>query len=139
VETFSDKSLSRAATLLILMVAFLAMAAPVFGQAATGSGYDLSATTEIRGEIAQFGAVPGGDAIAQVMAPDSSGQIQQWTVTLGKAADMRKAGLTPFALAPGVQVVISGNPAANAGEPRILAQKLTADSGFAWTRPPPAP
>ena len=123
----------------ILAIAFLATVAPAFGQPVADSGYDSSSTTEIRGEIAQFGAVPGGDAIAQVMAPDSNGQIQQWTVTLGKAADMRKAGLTPLSLAPGVQVVISGTPSAKVGEHRILAQKLTADGGFAWTRPPAAP
>jgi hypothetical protein len=116
-----------------LTLAFLAIAAPAFGQPAANTDYDLTSTIEIRGEIAQFGAVPGGDAIAQVVAPDSNGQIEQWTVTLGKAADMRKAGLTPFSLAPGVQVVISGNPPRNANEHRILAQKLTSD-GFTWSR-----
>jgi hypothetical protein len=139
VETARVGSTSYGALVRILLVACLAAAVPAFGQPAANAGYDLSSTIEIRGEIAQFAAVPGGDAVAQVVAPDSNGQLQQWTVTLGKAADMRKAGLTPPPLAPGVQIVISGHPAAKAGEHRVLAQTLTADGGFTWTRSPPAP
>jgi hypothetical protein len=121
------------------MVAYLAIAGPVFGQPEDTSAYDLRSTTEIRGEVAIFGAVPGGNAEMLVAAPDSHGAMRQWTVVMGKAGDMRKAGMTPFTFAPGVQVVITGNPGANPTDYRILAQKVTTADGFAWTRPPPTP
>jgi hypothetical protein len=138
VETISDRRTSGAGALRIVAIAFLATAAPAFGQPAANAGYDLDSTTEMRGEIAQFGAVPGGDALAQVMAPDGNSELQRRTVMLGKAAGMRTAGLMPLALAPGVQVVISGNPSRPVSI-AFLRKKLTADGGFAWTRPPPAP
>jgi hypothetical protein len=47
---------------------------------------------------------------------------------------MRKVGMTPLTFAPGTQVVISGNPAANSGEHRILAQTVATADGFTWAR-----
>ena len=117
-----------------MQLAGSATAAPVIGQPADNSSYDSSSTTEIRGTVVKFVAVLGADASVTVAAPDSSGATPQWTVALGKAADMRKVGMTPLTFAPGTQVVISGNPAANSGEYRILAQEVTTADGFIWTR-----
>ena len=138
-ETARLRSTSYRAILRILLVTYLVVAAPVFGQPAADSGYDWSSTTEIRGEVAQFAAVLGGDAVLVVGAPDSNGATQRWTVAIGKASELRKAGITPLSLAPGTQVQISGNRSKDPSEYRLLAQKLTADNGFAWTRPPRAP
>jgi hypothetical protein len=69
-----------------------------------------------------------------VAAPDSTGQTQQWTVTLGKASELRKVGITPLSLAPGLELAVTGNPSANANEHRVLAQKVTCSDGSVWTR-----
>jgi hypothetical protein len=116
-----------------LVAASVAVVAPLVGQPAADSAYDFGVTTEIRGEVAQFSAVAGGDAVLLVFAPDSNGVPRQWTVTLGKASELRRAGMTPFTFAPGVKVSIMGNPAASTSERRILAQKATT-SGFGWSR-----
>lgn len=122
------------ATLGALMAIGLAAAAPVHGQVEDDTSYDSTITIEIRGEVAKLDAVPGGVARVHVVAPDSNGATQQWIVALGKAADLRKAGITPFTFAPGVQITITGNPGTNASEHRLRAQKVATGDGFVWTR-----
>jgi hypothetical protein len=112
----------------------LAVATPAFGQPADETGYDLGSTTELRGLIAQAGAVPGGVIVVQLDVPDGKGQVERWTVTLGKATDVRGAGVTGQSLAPGLELAVTGNPALNAGERRILAQKITCADGSVWVR-----
>jgi len=56
-------------------------------------------------------------------------------VTLGKASELRSAGITALTLAPGSQLVVTGNPSVNASEHRLLAQKVTCSDGKVWTRP----
>jgi len=119
-------------TIAALLVAYLATAAPVWGQAAAEPAYDLKSTTEFRGVIAMASAVPGGNAVVLLDAADGN----RWTVTLGKASELRSAGITGLSLAPGTAVVVTGNPSANANEHGLLAQKLTLPDGKVWTRPP---
>ena len=117
-----------------LGVVILALAAPAIGQPADEAAYDLGSTTELRGLIAQAGAVPGGVIVVQLDAPDGNGQVQRWTVTLGKANEVRAAGVTGLSLAPGLELVVTGNPSSNPSERRILARKITCADGSTWAR-----
>jgi hypothetical protein len=121
------------------IVVCLATAVPILGQPAGNAEYDLGKTVEIRGEVAMFGGVPGGDAYLVVVAPDENGANQQWNVSLGNARVMRTSGVNALTFMPGTQVVISGNPSASANDHRMLAQKVTRADGFVWMRPPPTP
>jgi len=115
----------------LLLVACLAATAPLVGQPAAEPTYDLKSTTELKGVIAMAMAVPGGNAVVQLDASDGN----RWTVTLGKASELRSAGITALTLAPGEALAVTGNPSVNAGEHRLLAQKVTCADGKIWTRP----
>lgn len=121
------------------MVVCFATAIPILGQPAVNPEYDFAKTIEIRGEVAMFGGVPGGDAYLVVGAPDENGASQQWNVSLGNARVMRTSGVNALTFTPGTQVVISGNPSASVNDHRLLAQKVTRADGFVWVRPPPTP
>lgn len=129
---FTIRAIHRGLRHAALLFAGLATAAPALGQAAAEPTYDLKATTELRGVIAMASAIPGGNAVVLLDTADGN----RWTVTLGKASELRSAGITALSLAPGTSAVVTGNPSVDANEHRLLAQKVTLSDGKAWTRPP---
>ena len=86
------ESLRHGALLRASLVVYLATAAPLIAQPAADSGYDLTATTEIRGTVVKASAVPGGDLVLQIAAPDPNGQPRLLALALAVDLDCHDGG-----------------------------------------------
>ena len=109
-------------------------------QDAGKAGYDLGTITELQAEVHMAKFSGEADAVLRVVAPDRSGQPQEWLVVLQRSNDvvqaLRAAGVERPALffAPGKGYVISGSPSLDPTEHRLLAWTITRPDGAVWRR-----
>ena len=120
----------------ILIGAYLLLIAPAFAQPANDSPYDLDSTIEIEGGLAQVALnMPGSsEFILYVIAADKNGENHQWTVVLGNANELTRAGMTMRSFAPGQKLVITGNPSLDSSDHRMLAKTVRRPDGSVWSR-----
>lgn len=111
-----------------------------FAQTGGKSGYNLGSITELQAEVHMAKFAGEDDATLRVMAPDQTGQPQEWLVVLQRSNDvvaaLRAAGVERPALffAPGKGYVISGSPSLDPNERRLLAWTITRPDGAVWRR-----
>ena len=124
-----------AGTILCLLIGVYSLtSAPTVAQNAGGSSYDLGSLTELQGEVRQVTLLGGTEGVLRVMAPDQSGDAQEWTVVLPTGKELREAGINVAFFAPGKGYVISGSPSLNPNERRLLAWTITRPDGSVWRR-----
>jgi len=97
-------------------------------------GYDLGSITELRAEVHMVKFNADTESTMRVLAPDQSGQQQEWTVVLPSASVLREAGVTFTSFAPGHGYVISGSPSRDPSEHRLFAWTITRPDGSVWRR-----
>jgi len=103
-------------------------------QSSAGSEFDLSSTTEIKGEVFQTRFVGGTEATLVVVAADQTGARQEWTVVLGSSSELRERGTGLVFFAPGPGYTIAGHRSADPETHRLLATTVTRPDGVVWTR-----
>jgi hypothetical protein len=101
-----------------LLLALSAMLAPVLALAHHGWSWTTGENVEVSGVIQEADlGMPHG-----VLTLDVEGEA--WTVEVGQPWRNERAGLGDGDLAPGVEVRIEGEPAADISERRVKAERL---------------
>ena len=86
----------------------------------------------IEGEIVQF-LYRNPHSFVHVMAPDAQGNMQRWSIEWGAVAQLNRQGVQRYTIKIGDRVQITGAPARNADDHRLLMRRLVRPSdGFTW-------
>lgn len=126
----------RTARFLVFALTLLGASSPVRAHHSFAATYDEGKTVKIEGRLVLF-QFRNPHSFVNIMAPDSAGQMQRWTVEWGGAGQLDGQGVTRETLRPGDQVVITGNPGRNAADYRIrLVTLLRPSDGFGWGQRP---
>ena len=75
----------------------------------SGAMFDRTKTVTITGEIKKFDYV-NPHAWLDIMAPDASGKIAEWSVEMSAPIGLKKVGLTPSNLKAGDKVTVHAHP-----------------------------
>ena len=86
----------------------------------------------IEGEIVQF-LYRNPHSFVHVMAPDAEGKVQRWAIEWGAISQLNRQGVERYTLKIGDHVQITGAPARNPADHRLLMRRLLRPSdGFKW-------
>jgi hypothetical protein len=86
----------------------------------------------IEGEIVQF-LYRNPHSFVHVMAPDKDGKMQRWSIEWGAISQLNRQGVERYTLKIGDRVQITGAPARNPDDHRLLMRRLLRPSdGFKW-------
>jgi hypothetical protein len=77
----------------------------------------------IEGQLVQF-LYRNPHSFVHVMAPDDTGAMQRWAIEWGGVAQLNRQGVNRFTLKPGETVRITGAPARNPEDHRLLMRGL---------------
>ena len=126
----------RTARFLVFALTLLGAASPIRAHHSFAATYDEGKTVKIEGRLVLF-QFRNPHSFVNIMAPDTAGQMQRWTVEWGGAGQLDGQGVTRETLRPGDQVVITGNPGRNPADYRIrLVTLLRPSDGFGWGQRP---
>ena len=75
----------------------------------SGAMFDRTKTVTITGEIKKFDYV-NPHAWLDIMAPDASGKIAEWSVEMSAPIGLKKVGLTPSNLKAGDKITVHAHP-----------------------------
>jgi hypothetical protein len=94
--------------------------------------YFVDQEITVEGTLTQF-LYRNPHSFVKLMAPDSKGQMQTWSVEWGGGAQLTQAHVTRFTLKPGDRVIVTGNPGRDPAEHRIRLHKIVRPSdGWKW-------
>jgi hypothetical protein len=120
-------------TVFLLVVGGLLLAG-----AATSAHHSFAATYHedkletIEGEIVQF-LYRNPHSFVHVMAPDKDGKMQRWSIEWGAISQLNRQGVDRYTIKIGDRVQITGAPARNPDDHRLLMRQLLRPSdGFKW-------
>ena len=94
---------------------------------------DHAKPVTLKGQIVQL-LFRSPHSFVHVMAPDEHGQMQRWAVEWGGITQLERSGITRETLKPGDDVVITGMPARNTADHRMLVRKIERPAdGWKWS------
>jgi hypothetical protein len=121
------------AAILSLIVAVVALCAPVSAHHSFPAHYFEEQTVSIEGELVEFD-YRAPHAWVRVMAPDDKGVLQQFSAEWANPSRLSQLGVTKETLKAGDRVVITGSPGRNPAERRIHLKSIQRPAdGWAWT------
>ena len=86
----------------------------------------------IEGQLESF-SYRNPHSFVYVMAPDDQGNMVRWSIEWGAVSQLNRQGVTRYTLKPGDHVQISGAPARNQEDRRLLMRQLVRPAdGFKW-------
>jgi hypothetical protein len=86
----------------------------------------------IKGEIVQV-QFRNPHSFVHVMAPDENGKMQRWAAEWATGSQLARQGVTAETLRIGDVVVVSGPPARNANDHRLVLRSIERPlDGWAW-------
>jgi hypothetical protein len=120
-------------TLFLSIVAAIAIAgATLDAHHSFAATYHEDQTMMIEGELVQF-LYRNPHSFVHVMAPDKEGKMQRWAIEWGAISQLNRQGVERFTLKVGDHVQITGAPARNAEDHRLLMRRLVRPAdGFTW-------
>ncbi len=86
----------------------------------------------VEGTLTQF-MFRNPHSFVKMIAPDSTGQMQTWSIEWGGGAQLTQAHVTRLTLKPGDRVVVTGNPGRDPAEHRIRLHRIVRPAdGWKW-------
>jgi len=117
---------------LVIASAILLFSTEAFAHHSFAATYREDETVMIEGELVAF-LYRNPHSFVQVMAPDSKGEMQRWSIEWGAVAQLNRQGVDRYTLKPGDKVQITGAPSRTADDHQLLMRKLVRPSdGFMW-------
>jgi hypothetical protein len=118
--------------LLLVAGAMWLMSTAAYAHHSFAATYYEDQLVSIEGELVAF-LYRNPHSFVHVMAPDKDGKIQRWAVEWGAISQLNRQGVERYTLKPGDKVQISGAPARNPDEHKLLMRRLVRPSdGFKW-------
>ncbi len=94
--------------------------------------YVVDREITVEGTLTQF-LYRNPHSFVKMLAPDSQGHMQTWSIEWGGGAQLTQAHVTRFTLKPGDRVIVTGNPGRDPAEHRIRLHKIVRPSdGWKW-------
>jgi hypothetical protein len=94
--------------------------------------YFVDKEITVEGTLTQF-MYRNPHSFVKMIAPDSKGQLQTWSIEWGGGAQLSQAHVTRFTLRPGDKVIVTGNPGRDPAEHRIRLHKIVRPAdGWKW-------
>lgn len=116
----------------LLVAATVSLSIPVYGHHSAAASYFEGKTQTIEGELVQF-LFRNPHSFVHVETKDASGEVIRWAVEWAAGGQLARAGVTRETLRPGDHVIVTGNPARNADEHRLLMKTITRPwDGWKW-------
>lgn len=118
--------------LMLLGATALLAAAPARAHHSFAATYFVDREITIEGTITQF-FFRNPHSFVKVQAPDTSGQMQIWSIEWGGGVQLTHDHVTRDTLKPGDHVIVTGNPGRDPTEHRIRLHKIVRPSdGWKW-------
>jgi hypothetical protein len=89
-------------------LALSVLASPVLAHH-SGAMFDQTKLVEVKGRLVEY-KFQQPHSWLSVMAPDGTGKEVRWDVEAASTSTMRRMGLTPDAIKPGMEMVVSIHP-----------------------------
>lgn len=123
----------KARRLVVLMVIGLLPGGRAYAHHSFAATYNQQAKpVTIKGELVQF-LFRNPHSFMHVMAPDENGQMQRWVLEWGGGGQIQRMGITRETLRPGDVVIVTGVPARNAADHRMLVRRIERPlDGWKW-------
>lgn len=120
-------------TVFLLIVGGVLLAGTAaYGHHSFAATYHEDKMMMIEGEIVQF-LYRNPHSFVHVMAPDAEGKIQRWAIEWGAISQLNRQGVERYTLKVGDHVQITGAPARNPDDHRLLMRRLLRPSdGYKW-------
>lgn len=129
---FSYPTHARLAASLLLAAGLAALTAEAFAHHSFPATYVEGETTTVEGELAAF-MFRNPHSYVHLNVTDTAGNVVRYAIEWGAAATLGRQGISRSTLKPGDHVVITGLPARNAEENRVLLRTIERPSdGFRW-------
>jgi hypothetical protein len=119
-------------TVLLSTIGAMLLAGASYAHHSFAATYLEDERVMIEGELVQF-LYRNPHSFVHVMAPDKDGKMQRWSIEWGAISQLNRQGVQRYTLKPGDHVQISGAPARNPDEYKLLMRRLVRPSdGFTW-------
>lgn len=116
----------------ILVVATASFTTPLYAHHSAAATYFRDKVQTIEGELVQF-LYRNPHSFVHVETKDAQGNVTRWAVEWASGGQLTKAGVTRETLKPGDRVIVTGNPARNPDEHRLLMKTVTRPwDGWTW-------
>jgi len=126
----------KLASLVLIGALILAIVTPATAHHSLVGTYALDQTATIEGTIVQF-VLRNPHSYVEIERADSSGKITRWGVEWGGASGLGQTGITRDTLKAGDKVTISGAPARDPSERKVLLKLIRRPSdGWSWGSQP---
>jgi len=90
--------------------------------------YDATKHVEVKGVVTRF-LFKNPHSFLYFDATDETGKKVEWQIELGPSASLMRTGWTPETLAPGTEIVASGQPGRAEGSHGMCCARITRPDG----------
>lgn len=123
---------ARQALAMLLAAGFAASATVASAHHSFPATYVEGETTKVEGELAAF-MFRNPHSYVHLNVTDDAGNVTRYAIEWGAAATLGRQGIKRSTLKPGDHVIITGLPARNAEEHRVLLRTIERPAdGFRW-------
>ena len=118
--------------MLVVSIGALALGARAYGHHSFAAAYFEDQKVSVVGEVVRFDYI-NPHAWVHVMAPDQSGEMQQYSAEWSNPRRLKQQGLAADAIKPGDHVIITGSPGRNPAERTIHLRAIERPAdGWRW-------
>lgn len=118
-------------TLLTILVAAGLCSGAAYAHHSFGAAY-LESEVTIKGELVQL-LFRSPHSFVHVMAPDDTGEMRRWAIEWVQGQQLQRQGVTRDTLRPGDKVEVTGNPARDTRDYRLLMREIVRPAdGWKW-------
>ncbi len=118
-------------TLFTILVAVSLCSGATYAHHSFGAAY-LESEVTIKGELVQL-LFRSPHSYVHVMAPDEKGEMQRYAVEWVQGQQLQRQGVTRDTLKPGDKVEVTGNPARDSRDHRLLMLQIVRPAdGWKW-------
>lgn len=116
----------------LVVAAAVSFSIPLDGHHSAAATYFRDKSQTIEGELVQF-LFRNPHSFVHVETKDAEGKVIRWALEWISGGQLAKSGVTRETLRPGDHVIVTGNPARNAEEHRLLMKTMTRPwDGWTW-------
>ncbi len=124
--------MKRTSLFILFAVPAVLAASRAFAHHSFAATYTVDKEITVEGTLTQF-LYRNPHSFVKMLAPDSSGHMQTWSIEWGGGAQLTQAHVTRATLKPGDRVIVTGNPGRDPAEHRIRLHKIVRPAdGWHW-------